>query len=176
MRLTKIYQSKVYCNYWYGIVIFGLLIGFGLIIEVLLRNLFATPISQPVSLIEIITQLVFMFIGVYIFKINLEEKKITFKKSYMLGLGSGIVGSIIYGMFLYVYALYLDKDFSQRCYEIQRNIESNSKLTDQQVMDMATPSLIAFSGILLSFVVSILLALIVAILLRNEKGQLIKNT
>lgn len=176
MRLTKIYQSKMYGNYWSGIVIFGLLIGFGLIIEVLLRSLFTTPISQPVSLIEIITQLVFMFIGVYVFKINLEEKKITFKKSYMLGLGSGIVGSIIYGMFLYVYALYLDKDFSQRCYEIQRNIESNSKLTDQQVMDMATPSLIAFSGILLSFVVSILLALIVAILLRNEKGQLIKNT
>lgn len=176
MRLTKIYQSKMYGNYWSGIVIFGLLIGFGLIIEVLLRSLFKTPISQPVSLIEIITQLVFMFIGVYVFKINLEEKKITFKKSYMLGLGSGIVGSIIYGMFLYVYALYLDKDFIQRCYEIQRNIKSNSTLTDQQVMDMATPSLIAFSGILLSSVVSILLALIVAILLRNEKGQLIKNT
>lgn len=173
MALFNRYKSTMHGNYWGAIFKFGLFMGFGLAIVVMLRSWLKIPLSEPVSYTENFALLIFMLIGVYLYKRGLEEKKITFKESYMVALGSGVVASIIYGIFLYVYAQYLDTELQQRCFDIQRSIKSNAHLSDEQIMYMAKPSSIALSAIMLSSVVSILWALFIAILLRNEKGELV---
>jgi hypothetical protein len=173
MGLLNRYKSTMHGNYWKGICKYGLLIGIGLSLVVLVRYWLMYPISQPVSYTENFAMLIFMFLAVFFYKRGLEERKITLKESYILGLGSGIVASIIYGMFLFVYAQYIDVDIQKRCFELQRAVKTNVNLNDEQLMSMVTPSSIAFSGIMLSSVISILWALVVSIFLRNEQGVLI---
>lgn len=173
MGLLNRYKSTMHGNYWIAIFKYGLLIGIGLSLVVLFRYWFKIPLSEPVSYAEDIAMLVFIFIAVFLYKRGLEERKITLKESYIVGLGSGIIASIIYGMFLFIYSQYIDVDIQQRCFEIQRAVEANAQLNDGQLKIMTTPSAIAFSAIMLSSVLSILWSLIIAILLRNEQGVLV---
>ncbi|MFA6806658.1 MAG: DUF4199 domain-containing protein [Bacteroidales bacterium] len=175
MALIKKYKSKIYGNYWLGIIKFGFLTGFGLFLVLLFRHWLKMPITQPVGFVENFALLILMFIGVYWYKIGLDEGRITFKECYIVGFGSGIVGSILYGISLYVYALYLDSGLQDRCFEVQRSIEANSNLSNEQIMSMATPSAIAISGILLSSVMALIWALVVGIFIRNEKGDIVSK-
>lgn len=160
-------------NYFKGLLLYGFFMGIALSLVVLFRSWLTMPLSQPVSYAENIALLVFMFIAVYLYKNNLEEKKITFKESYIVAFGSAVVASIIYGFFLYLYAKYIDLSFQERCFSLQRAIEANSQFTDSQIRQMSQPSYIAFSAIMLSSVMSILWAMVVGILLRNEKGTVV---
>jgi hypothetical protein len=173
MGLLNRYKSTMHGNYKIAVFKYGLLIGIGLSLVILFRYWFKMPISEPVSYYEDISMLVFLFIAVFLYKRGLKERKITLKESYILGLGSGIIASIIYGIFLFVYSQYIDIDIQQRCFEIQRAVKTNINLNDEELMLMVKPSSIAFSAILLSSVLTILWALIIAILLRNEQGILI---
>lgn len=175
MALIKRYKSKIHGNYWLGILKFGLLIGFGLSFILLFRRWLDNPIDQPVGFIENFAMLGLIFISVYLYKMGLKERKISFKESYIVGFGSGIVGSIIYGMSLYGYALYLDHGLQNRCFNVQRAIESNAHLSNADIMYMTTPQAIALSGIMLSAIMAILWAMIVGVLLRNEKGEVISK-
>lgn len=172
MGLLNRYDSKMHGNYWNAIFKYGFLVGLGLVLVVLFRHWLSMPLSQPVTYAENIALLVFMFIVVFLYRKSLQEKKITFKEAYIVGFGVGIVSSIMYGMFLYVFSLYIDTEFQQRCFEIQREIKSNAHLNDEQISAMSSSSAIAFSGILLSSIMSILWAMIVGILLRNEQAPL----
>lgn len=173
MGVINRYKSTMHGNYWRGIFLYGFLMGIGLSFVVLVRYWLMYPISQPVSYTENIAMLIFMFLAVFFYKRGLEEKKITLKESYILGFGYGIVASIIYGMFLFVYAQYIDVDIQQRCFELQKAVKTNANLNDEQLMSMVSPSSIAFSGIMLSSMMSVLWALIVSIFLRNEQGVLV---
>lgn len=175
MRVLNRYKSTMHGNYWNAIFKYGLLMGIGLLLVVLCRYWFKIPLSEPVSYTENIAMLIFMFIAVFSYKRGLKDKRITFKESFILGLGSGIIASIIYGIFLFVYSQNIDIDIQQRCFEIQRAVKTNVNLSDEELMSMVKPSSIALYGIMLSSVLSILLALIVAILLRNEQGILIEK-
>ena len=173
MGVFNRYKSTMHGNYWVAIFKYGLLMGIGLLLVVMFRYWFKIPLSEPVSYAENFAMLIFMFIAVFVYKRGLEERKITFKESYIVGLGSGVIASIIYGMFLFVYSQYIDIDIQQRCFEIQRAVKTNVNLSDAQLMSMVKPSSIALSGIMLSSVLSILWSLIIAILLRNEQGVLV---
>ena len=175
MALIKRYKSKIYGNYWLGILKFGLLIGFGLSFTLIFRHFIKEPISQPVGFVENFALLGLIFLAVYLYKIGLEERRITFKEAYIVGWGSGVIGSIIYGRSLYGYALYLGSGLQERCFDVQRAIESNQTLSDADIMFMTSPSSVAMSGILLSSIMAILWAMIVGILLRNEKGEIISK-
>ncbi|HHT04502.1 MAG TPA: DUF4199 domain-containing protein [Bacteroidales bacterium] len=175
MALIKRYKSKIYGNYWLGILKFGFLIGFGLSFILIFRRWLDDPINQPVGFIENFAMLGLIFISVYLYKLGLAERRITFKESYIVGFGSGVFGSVIYGMSLYGYALYLDHGLQNRCFDVQRAIESNSHLSNADIMYMTTPQSIALSGIMLSSIMAILWAMVVGVLLRNEKGEIISK-
>ena len=64
MALIKRYKSKIYGNYWLGILKFGLLIGFGLSFTLIFRHFIKEPISQPVGFVENFALLGLIFLAV----------------------------------------------------------------------------------------------------------------
>ncbi|MFA5541924.1 MAG: DUF4199 domain-containing protein [Bacteroidales bacterium] len=175
MALIRRYESQIYGNYKSAILKYGLYSGIGLSFVVLFRYWIIMPLSQPVSYAENIALLVFMFASVFIYKKKLPQGKLMFKEGFVLGLGLGVVASIIYGIFLYVYSFGIDPEFQNRCFDIQRALPNNQHLADDAIRQMTRHSSIAFSGILLSSIMSILWAMIVSILLRNERA-VVKNS
>jgi signal transduction histidine kinase len=162
-------------NYWRALLKYGLWTGLLLSFVVLFRYWLILPLSQPVSYAENIAMLAFMFLFVWLYRKGLEKQKISFKEGYIVAFGLGIVASIIYGMFLFVYSYRIDPAMQERCFEVQRNLPNNINLSDGQVRFMTKPSYIAFAGILLSSVLSIIWAMVVAIILRNEKAEVVQS-
>ena len=165
-------KTKFSGNYFTGIIKYGLLIGLGLSLFVLIRFVFNKSISSVMSYWEILSLMLLLFLGVWLYRKGLEEKQLSFKESYFVAFGSGIVGSIIYGMFIFVYANYIDSEFQGRCYDVQRAVETNSNLTNQQIEAMVKPSSIAASSMLIVSLISLLSGLIIAFLLMNKKRKL----
>lgn len=175
MGIIRRYESSIHGNYKKGIIRYGLLSGIGLIMVVLIRYWIIYPLSQPVTYTENIALLILIIISLYFYKNNLKDKKITLKEGFILSLGVGVIASIIYGIFLYIYAGFIDLGFQDRCFEIQKEIPQNAGLSPSEIRYMTTPSYIAFAGIILSSVLSILWALLASIILRNERGVVRQN-
>jgi hypothetical protein len=74
-------------------------------------------------------------------------------------------------MFIYLYAWKIDPTITERSFALQREIEANSMLNDEQVRFMATKQSLALAAILLSSVLSVLWAMIAALCLRTEKAE-----
>lgn len=170
MGLIRRYSSRMHGNYKKAMLLYGLFIGLIFSFVLLFRWLIVMPVSQPMGYVENIMQLVLLFIFVYLYKKQLPDQRINFKEAYVVALGSAIVGSIIYGGFMYLYAANIDPEMTQRCYEIQVNADTNKEFTEAQLREMVKPSWIAGSTIMLNSVMAIMWAMIVAIFLRNERA------
>lgn len=173
--MEKQEKKKSSLSYGRGIVRYGLLIGVVLSLIVLIRFIINKPIQYPISYSEFFNLLIFMFIGVLLYRKRQEEGKISFKDAYMMALGSGIIGAIIYGIFLYVYASYIDSSFQGRCFDIQRAVQANASLTDEQIESMVKPSSIAVSAIFFASLMSIFWGLVVGLFLKNKKKEVKNN-
>lgn len=165
-------KSKFSGKYFIGIIKYGLLTGLGLSLVVLFRLLINKPVLSVMSYWEMIFLLFFIYLGVWLYRKELKEKKLSFAESYFVAFGSGIIGSIIYGMFIFIYASYIDSSFQMRCFDIQRAVSTNASLTDQQIESMVKPSSIAVSSMFFVSLISIFAGLIIALLLMNKKKTL----
>lgn len=171
MGLRK-FESKIYGNYGRAAAKYGFFSGLIMMLVIMFRYWIIYPIKQPVSYTENIALFVLMIGSLVIYKRNLEEGRITFKEAFLLSFGVGVIASIMYGMFLYIYASFIDMEFCNRCFDFHRSLSSNANLSDEEIHFITKPSSIAFSGILLSTTVSILWAFIMSIMLRNEKAPI----
>lgn len=173
MRLIRRYSSQMHGNYKRAILRYGVYIGLIFSFVLIFRWLLVLPVSQPMSYVENVLQLVLLFVFVYLYKRQLPERRINFKEAYTVALGSAVVGSIIYGMVLYLYAQYIDPEMQARCLEIQRRANVNGEFAPEDLQNMVKPSYIAGSAIILNSVMAIMWAMIVAIFLRNERAVVV---
>ncbi|MDR1848266.1 MAG: DUF4199 domain-containing protein [Bacteroidales bacterium] len=172
MKLIKRYRSVIHGNYRRASLLYGLYTGLALSALVIFRRLIIYPLSQPVTYVENVALLVLMFLFLWRYRKNLEEQKVSFREGYLVCFGLGIVSAVVYGIFIYVYAWKIDPNMQVRCYNMQRALENNVKLPDEAVRAMTTPSSIAMSAVLLTITVSIIFAMVAALMLRNEKSEI----
>ena len=174
MGLIRRYESKMHGDYKRAILRYGFFGGLIFCVVLLLRWLLVLPPSQPMSYVENVLQLVLLFVFVYLYKRRLPDRRINFKESYVVALGTAVVSAVIYGMFMYVYASYIDTQMQERCFEFQRMM-NQGQYTEEQLKDLTKPSYIAFSAVLLNSVMAVLWAMIVAIFLRNERAIVVQK-
>lgn len=173
MRLIRRYSSQMHGNYKKAILRYGVYVGLIFSFVLIFRLLLVLPVSQPMSYVENILQLVLLFVFVYLYKRQLPERRINFKEAYTVALGSAVVGSVIYGMVLYLYVLYIDPEMQTRCLEIQQRANVNGEFSHEELQNMVKPSYIAGSAIILNSVMAIMWAMVVAIFLRNERAVVV---
>lgn len=175
MGLVRRYSSVMHGSYKRACLKYGLYIGLVFSFVLFFRWLIVLPASQPMGIVENVLQLGLMFAFVAMYRNALPERRITFKESYIVGLGSAIVGAIVYGLFLYIYIMYIDADMQARCLEIQKAADTAGEFSQEQLAQLVRPSYIAFSAMLLNSVMAVIWSLVVALVLSNEKAALKKK-
>ncbi len=169
-RIIRKYSSQIHGPYLAQSLKYGLIMGALLCVGLLIRFMIVSPPSSPISLTDNIIMLVSMGVMVYWYRSCLPQKQITFKEAWLTGFFSGSVASIIFGIYLYVYVVWIDKDMPIRCIRVLKNVEQYKDYTYQQFQAMTTPSTIALQSIIYNIVMAIIWAFCVAIIFRNEKA------
>lgn len=175
MGLIRRYSSVMHGNYRTACLKYGLYMGLAFSFVLFFRWLIVLPASQPMGIVENVLQFGLMLAFVAMYRGSLCEKKITFKEAYIVGLGSAVVGAIIYGLFMYMYIMYMDPDMQTRCLEIQKAADTKGEFSPKQLAQLVRPSYIAFSSILLNSVMAVIWSLVAALVLSNEKAALKKK-
>ena len=68
MRLIRRYSSQMHGNYKKAILRYGVYVGLIFSFVLIFRLLLVLPVSQPMSYVENILQLVLLFVFVYLYK------------------------------------------------------------------------------------------------------------
>lgn len=92
-------------NYRRGYLRAGLLTGLLLTLYVMARLLMKSPVQSPVSYVSDAVMLVLVVLCTAYYRNSLPEKKITLKEAMLFGMGTAVVGSVIYGLALWVIGL-----------------------------------------------------------------------
>lgn len=157
-------------NYWRAMFRYGLVCGVVVSFVVLLRYWLILPLDKPTDYVQEAALLVCLFVAVWVYKKNLEDKKITLKEAYIVALGCGVVAAIVYGMFLLLYSRYIDSAMSERYYVIQRALAQNKNMADAYLREYTSPPYLAFVGLLFMSMVTVIEALVVSVIMRSERA------
>lgn len=155
-------------------VIYGIIMGIVMSLFSLIRYLLGYPTTSPLSLLDNIAMLVVMLCVVYLYRSSLQDKKITFKEAWLLAFYSALIGSVLYGIFMYLYSSYIDKQMIEHCIEHLRKVPEYKNYTIEQFKQMARPSAISLQSIIYNIVMAIIWAFVCAVLLKNEKSEIKK--
>lgn len=105
MGLFHRYQSAIHGNYRKAYLRSGLLTGALLTLYVLARLLVGSAVQSPVSYISDAVMLILVVLFTAYYRNSLPDKKITLKEAMLFGMGTAVVGSVIYGVALWVIGL-----------------------------------------------------------------------
>ena len=170
-KIIRQYSSEIHGNYFQMSIRYGMVIGALMSLGLLVRFIISKPASSPISYVDNVIMLVFMAFVVYLYRNSLENKKITFKEAWLVGFFSAFVASVIYGMFMYIYNVWIDTDMSARCMNGLQNLDRCKGYTIDQIKAMAGVSQMCVYSIIYNIIVGILWAFCVGIIFRNEKAQ-----
>lgn len=173
MGIIRQYHSTMHGNYWAAILKYGLVCGVVISFMVLFRKWIYFPLSTPNDYIQDFSLLVCLFVAVLVYKRSLPQKQITLKEAYIVAFGCGIVAAVVYGMFLLLYSKYIDADMPFRYFAIQRAVEQNKMQPDSVLREFTSSRYIALMGIIFMAILSVIEALVVSAILRNEKAPVL---
>ena len=171
MKYIHKYKSNIHGNYFRKSLLYGVVTAIGMSAVLMIRYLLGGVINSPLSYIDSAVMLVFVSVSVYVYRLQLKDRTITFKEGWLTGFVTGGVASVLYGMFLYCYVSYIDTQMPERCADNLRQVPDYADMTLQQLSEMARPSFIVVQSIIYNVVVSVLWAFIAALLFRNEKAE-----
>lgn len=178
MGLIRRYESEMYGDYRKGWILYGLYTGLIMSVSVLLRYLLTYPMESPSTWIDNVVLFLCMFMFTYLYRKKLYCGKVFFKEVYVLNLGIGIVAGVIYGFFLWYYGSSVDTELVQRYIDSQEYIylnnwegtEEDMKEKIDAIKNLTSVPYLSIMGGILTAVTSIMIAFIVALLLRTEKN------
>ena len=97
------YQSEIHGNYRKGYLRFGIITGVVLMLYILVRYMMGVPAESPEAYITDGIMLVAVFLFTLLYRNVLPDRKATLKELMLLGLGTAVVGSVLYGLFLWAF-------------------------------------------------------------------------
>lgn len=173
MGVLRRYQSEIYGAYRKAYLKYGLITGACFCLYIVVCLLAGSPLSAPetygIDAILIIGILLFS----YLYRRNIPGGQIYLKELMLLGIGIGVVGAVVYGLFLMVYGAAIDTEFPARCMEAYIANVQNSQNDEQmkfQTIETMRHYTIYHWGLIAMFrlsVFSILAAFISALVFRS---------
>ena len=179
MGIIRRYQSEIYGNYRLAYVRYGAVVGAVMALVFLFFSVIGEPFKSPDSYISDILLLVGILFFTYRYRTSLPGGKVSFKELMLLGLGIGAVAAVVYGFYLWLHlgVLYPGQVQLMRDTETAAMTSAGSEalnMTEQQLADnlrMVTgygAGVWAFRGAFRSFVFSIIMAFVAALVFKTE--------
>lgn len=171
--LLRRYKSPIYGNYRKRALLYGSLTGGVMFVFVVAYWLFGTPMATPENYVTDLVMAVCIFVASYHYRKYETEGKIFFKELMLVGLTTGLIASIIYGLLLMVYAVGIDVDFCSRCIQERVNLMPQETEAEIEAVNMTmryTNGDWAFIGFFRSAVMMIIIVFFAAIIFRTEQN------
>lgn len=175
--IIRRYQSEIYGNYRRAGLLYGLATGLLMSLVVFFMYIITLPIQVPESYPTTIALATGTFLFGYLYRRTLPEGKVFFKELILMGIYLGVVASVVYGLFLVLYASVIDTDFISNCCQLYSNNVMNSE-QPQEIIDNSIEAFRSYSawtwggvGAFRSGVMTILVAFVMALVFKTEKQQ-----
>lgn len=180
-KIIRRYNSTIYGNYRKAYLIDGALTGIAMAAIMWLRDALSdVPISTPDNFITEIVMAIGIAWSAYQYRKFLPEQKVTLKELMLLGLGIGLVSSVVYGLWVWFYCGSVEPDMvdfynSQRIAVMEPEETGAEAKVAIETVKRYTAGDWGFIGGFRSAVMSILFTFFVALVLRSEKSPIRTN-
>ncbi len=165
MKFFHRYNSTIHGNYRKGYLRCGLITGVVLMLYILVRYMMGMPAESPEAYLSDGIMLVAVFLFTLLYRNSLEEKHATLKELMLFGMGTAVVASVLYGLFVWAFC----------CAAPEQTVLFTQTLSGQEI-NAGDPQLHYWAG-LWGIVSGVKLALlggfgsfVTSVILRNEKG------
>lgn len=166
MRFFHRYRSTIHGNYRKAYLRCGLITGVLLMLYIMVRYMMGTPAESPEAYLSDGIMLLAVFLFTLLYRNALPEKKATLKELMLFGIGTAVLASLLYGLFLWGFG----------CAAPGQTVLFTHTLSGQEIT--AGDPLLHYWAALWAIVAGVKLsvlggfgAFISAIVLRNEKGD-----
>ena len=133
--------------------------------------------TRPVILWNHLILLIMIFISVKRYRNIKLSGYINFKESYIAGLFTGVINSVLLGCFIFVYTKYIDKELIKN-FIVSNEIAMNNYISGDELLRQkaflhktSTPFFMGIRAFGELFLMSIFIPLIVSIVLKKEKRE-----
>ena len=176
VRFLRRYSSTIYGQYRPAGLKWGLAVGAAMAVVMLLAGLCGPQVqpAAPENYITDIVMLLGMLVAAYRYRRTLEEERVTLKELMLLGLWVGFMASLVYGLLLWLYGM-VDGTLVERFAEGRLALMPPAETDAQGALNIElvqgyTAGDWGFIGGFRSAVISILLNLVAALVMRTEKA------
>ena len=170
MKFFHRYRSTIHGNYRKAYLRCGMVTGILLTLYIVTCWLMGHPVEAPEGYVSDAVMLVAVFLFAAYYRNALPEKKVTLKELMLFGMGTAVVGSVLYGLLLWLFCLTLP---AQTVLFVETMTGHSLSLDDPQLGYWAAAwALVASIKMALLGAFGAFLA---AILFRNEKPETISK-
>lgn len=101
MRFFHRYNSTIHGNYRKAYLRCGLITGVLLMLYILVRYMMGTPAESPEAYLSDGIMLLAVFLFTMLYRNTLPDKQATLKELMLFGIGTVVLASVLYGLFLW---------------------------------------------------------------------------
>ena len=169
MQYFKRYRSEIHGNYRKAYLRCGTITGVVLMLYLLVRYMLRMPAESPEAYLSDGLMLVAVFLFTLLYRNALEEKKASLKELMLFGMGTAIVSSVLYGLFVWVFGSAVPE---------QTDLFTRTLRGEDAVMTAPSHYWAAWWGMESAIKLAILGgfgAFLSALVLRNEKSEVRKK-
>ena len=180
-KIFRRYKSTIYGNYRKSYLIYGMVTGIAMFVILFVRDWMSdSPMSQPENFITELVMGVGIILFTYRYREQLPDKKVTLKELMLLGLGIGVVGSVVYGLLTWVNCRSINTElvefYNQERISVMEPAESSAEAKAAvELVKKYTAGDWAFIGGFRSAVMSIILTFFAALIFRTEKSPVVER-
>lgn len=180
-KIFRRYKSTIYGNYRKAYLIDGLITGIAMSLVLFVRDwLGETPMNQPENFVTEIVMAIGIFWFSYQYRKQLPEQKVTLKELMLLGLGIGVVGSVVFGLWTWLNCGVLNTDmvdfYNQQRISVMEPADSSAEAKAAiEMVKKYTAGDWAFIGGFRSAVMSIIITFFAALIFRTEKSPVVEK-
>lgn len=180
-KFFRRYSSTIYGNYRKAYLVDGVVTGVVMALVMSVRNwLGDEPMSQPENYVTEIVMAAGIFWFSFQYRKQLPDQKVTLKELMLLGLGIGVIGSLVYGAWTWLYCGCIDggmvEYYNQQRIGMMEPAESSAEAkVAVELVQQYTAGDWAFIGGFRSAVMSIIITFFSAIIFRTEKSPVVER-
>ena len=167
VKFFKRYRSEIHGNYRKAYLRCGPIVGVLLMLYIVVRYLMGMPAESPEAYMSDGIMLVGVFLFTLLYRNALEEKKASLKELMLFGVGTAVVASVLYGLFVWAFC----------CAVPEQTVIFTKTLSGKDIppVDPEIPYWAGMWGIVTGVKIGVLGAFgafITAVILRNEKPEI----
>lgn len=103
MKYFKRYRSEIHGDYRKAYLRCGVITGVVLMLYIVVRYMMRMPAESPEAYLSDGLMLVAVFLFTMLYRNALEGKKATLKELMLFGMGTAVVASVLYGLFVWAF-------------------------------------------------------------------------